>query len=131
MAPRRFSLEEAEALLPHLAPVLWQMRELKHKHDLLERKLAELGVKMKSNGRLLDRELKETREGMEAAANEIKVLVSRVGEMGCELKDIDMGLIDFRSERDGREVYLCWKLGEERIAWWHELHSGYASRQPL
>jgi hypothetical protein len=51
--------------------------------------------------------------------------------MGIEVKDIDMGLVDFRSNMDGREVYLCWKLGEEHISFWHELHTGYASRQPL
>jgi len=51
--------------------------------------------------------------------------------MECELTDIDQGLIDFRAEMDGREVYLCWKLGEERIDWWHELDAGFAGRQPL
>ena len=42
-----------------------------------------------------------------------------------------MGLADLRRERERREVYLCWKLGEERVSFWHELHTGYASRQPL
>ena len=51
--------------------------------------------------------------------------------MACELKDIEQGLIDFRTEREGREVYLCWKLGEPDIRWWHELDAGFAGRRPL
>ncbi|MGH7488523.1 MAG: DUF2203 domain-containing protein [bacterium] len=51
--------------------------------------------------------------------------------MGCELKGVDEGLIDFPSEREGQTVYLCWKLGEERIEWWHELDTGFAGRQRL
>ena len=50
---------------------------------------------------------------------------------GVELKGIDEGLVDFRSTRDGRVVYLCWRLGEETIAFWHELDVGFPGRQPL
>jgi hypothetical protein len=51
--------------------------------------------------------------------------------MGVELKDIEEGLVDFRSMRDGRIVYLCWRQGEDTIAFWHELDAGFAGRQPL
>jgi hypothetical protein len=51
--------------------------------------------------------------------------------MGCELKGIEEGLIDFPSPREGRTVYLCWKLGEDSIGSWHELDTGFAGRQPL
>jgi hypothetical protein len=51
--------------------------------------------------------------------------------MGIELKDPEQGLIDFRSIREGREVYLCWKLGEERVSHWHEIDAGFAGRQAL
>ena len=57
-----------------------------------------------------------------------------VGEpegIGCEVKDVQTGLVDFRAMRDGRAVYLCWRLGEEDIAFWHELDAGFAGRQPL
>jgi hypothetical protein len=47
------------------------------------------------------------------------------------VRDIDRGLIDFPAIRDGQEVYLCWELGEDRVAWWHELDAGYGGRQPL
>jgi hypothetical protein len=65
------------------------------------------------------------------AAAEVNSLIERVQEMACELKDIEQGLIDFRTEREGREVYLCWKLGEPDIRWWHELDAGFAGRRPL
>lgn len=50
--------------------------------------------------------------------------------LGVELKGFD-GLCDFPSQRDGREVYLCWRLGEPEVHYWHELHTGFAGRQPL
>jgi len=65
------------------------------------------------------------------AAAGLNHLIERVQEMDCELKDIDQGLVDFRAEREGREVYLCWKLGEPDIRWWHELDAGFAGRRPL
>ncbi len=54
-----------------------------------------------------------------------------VAESGAIVKDLDMGLLDFPHLRDGREVYLCWRLGEERISWWHEVDAGLSGRQPL
>jgi hypothetical protein len=54
-----------------------------------------------------------------------------IGATGVQLKDPEIGLCDFRSERDGRPVLLCWKLGEPAVAHWHELAAGFAGRQPL
>jgi hypothetical protein len=51
--------------------------------------------------------------------------------LGVQLKDFDSGLCDFPHLRDGRVVLLCWKQGEDRIAWWHEVEAGFAGRQPL
>ena len=67
-------------------------------------------------------------------AQHVQILREAARELrgfGCELKDPDKGLIDFPSLRDGQEIYLCWYLGEERIAFWHYLHTGFAGRQPL
>ena len=50
---------------------------------------------------------------------------------GAQVKDVDTGLLDFLSERDGMEIELCWQLGEERIEYWHGLEDGFAGRQPL
>jgi hypothetical protein len=69
--------------------------------------------------------------GLQKTAEQINGLVERINDMGCELKDADMGLLDFRTLMDGREVYLCWKLGEEHVAYWHDMETGFAGRQPL
>jgi hypothetical protein len=57
--------------------------------------------------------------------------VNKIQETGCVVKDLDTGLIDFPSLLDGQEVYLCWKVGEDRIEYWHGLHEGFAGRKPL
>ena len=131
MPQRRFSLEEAQALLPRLSTIMAEVQSLKRQHDVFQEKAAELGAKMKGNGHLPDPGLQQARAGLERTATEINERIQQVHELGCEVKDLDTGLLDFRSEREGREVYLCWQLGEERIAWWHELNTGFASRQPL
>ena len=70
-------------------------------------------------------------DGRRTLVEEINQRLAKLNEWGIELKGLDEGLIDFPSERDGRTVYLCWKLGEDRIEWWHELDTGFAGRQPL
>lgn len=118
-------------MLPRLTELLAEMRSLKEEYDRFRGRVGELDQKMRGNGHMVEGELKEAQAGLERTAGDLNKLVEQVNEMGCELKDIDQGLIDFRSELDGREVYLCWKLPEQRIDWWHELDTGFAGRQPL
>ena len=68
---------------------------------------------------------------LDACMNKLEDFVDELSEIGCELKDYQTGLIDFVGRHDGRDVYLCWKLGEERITHWHELDSGFAGRQSI
>ncbi len=131
MRPRRFTPEEVNALLPRLSDILLQMQESKVKHDQLRERAAEYAQRMSSNGHVVEKELNETRQELEQATAELNGLMERVQEMGCEVKDIDQGLIDFRAEHEGREVYMCWKLGEPDVRWWHELETGFAGRRPL
>lgn len=56
-------------------------------------------------------------------------LAAKIRAYGCVLKDLNAGLVDFLAKRDGREVYLCWRYGEEEIEYYHELHTGFAGRQ--
>ncbi len=131
MASRRFTLDEANSLLPRLSQLLPQIQESKSKHDHLHRKASEYAHLTSSNGHIVEKELNETRQELAQATTEMNRLIERVQEMDCELKDIEQGLVDFRTEREGREVYLCWKLGEPDIRWWHELDAGFAGRRPL
>ncbi len=58
-------------------------------------------------------------------------LVHKIQDTGAQIKDINIGLLDFSAQKDGREVYLCWQYGEGDIAYWHEIEEGYAGRQPI
>ena len=131
MRPQLFTLEEANALLPRLRDLLFQIQESKANHDRLEEQAEEYAQHVTSNGHVVEKKLNETRQELVKAAAEVNSLIERVNELGCEVKDIDEGLVDFRTERDGRDVYLCWKLGEADIRWWHELETGFAGRRPL
>jgi hypothetical protein len=131
MPARQFTLEEAQDMLPRLAPLLWEMREKKREHDTLVDELNAAQIAMRGNGHGMESAVADMQRRIGEAAAVINEIIERVHEMGVELKDVDMGLIDFRHIRDGREVYLCWKLGEENIEWWHPLDTGFAGRQPL
>ena len=58
-------------------------------------------------------------------------LMRKIEEVGCEIKGIREGLIDFPSIRNGREIYLCWRMPEKEILFWHDLHAGFAGRKPI
>jgi hypothetical protein len=131
VAPRHFTREEAEGLIPRLAELVLQLQERKHEYDRHETKVAALTAKMRGNGHMLEAGLRVAQAGLAHAAAQVNRLVEQVHEIGCELKGIEEGLIDFHTEMDDREVYLCWKLGEDAIAWWHELDTGFGGRQPL
>jgi hypothetical protein len=61
----------------------------------------------------------------------LDALVHKIQDAGAQIKDINIGLLDFSALRDGREVCLCWQYGEGEIAFWHEVDDGYAGRQPI
>ena len=72
-----------------------------------------------------------TEERMHEVRDRLAGLLTELHELGVELKDPFQGLLDFRAERDGREVFLCWRLGEASVAHWHDLEAGFAGRQPI
>lgn len=126
---RLFTVEEANALLPSLIPVLERLRRQKRDLDDLGRELAKLTPAMRGNG--YGAAAVELERRFRALADEITTGVRSVLAQGIEVKDLDEGLIDFPAVRGDRVVYLCWRLGEGTIAWWHELDGGFAGRQPL
>ena len=131
MAPRRFTLDEAESLLPRLTTLMLDVRERKQEHDRFQERVWQFERKMGSDGHLVEAQLNEARQEMEKAAAQVNSLIEKVEALGCEVKDIDQGLVDFRTEMEGREVYLCWKLGEPNIGWWHDMETGFAGRRAL
>lgn len=130
--PRLFTLAEAEALLPAVRDELLAMQDCKRRIDDLRGDLQHASHSATGNGHVKDEDaLAAKRRQAEAHVDEINERLARINGWGIELKGIDEGLIDFPSEREGRVVYLCWRLGEDRIAWWHDLDAGFAGRQPL
>jgi hypothetical protein len=127
-----FTRSEAEALLPQVVDELRAMQECKRGIDALRVDLTDAVESATGNGHLRDAQgLAEKRRRAEALVGEMNERLGRINTWGVEVKDVDSGLIDFPSEREGRIVYLCWRIGEERIGWWHELDTGFAGREPL
>lgn len=132
MPPKLFTLVEAEDLLPRVIPILEKIRDARQAMASGEGELDALLRPTRSNGHgVHGAKVEEARATTMRAMAELRAGAAELDALGIELKDPDTGLIDFRSLRDGHVVYLCWRLGEEGIAWWHELDAGFAGRQPL
>ena len=126
---RLFTREEAELLLPLLTDLLTRLRDSLSELEQARARVEAIPLAARGNGRAAEVEAVERRVAdLMAAANEA---LARINDLGVEVKDMATGLVDFRSLRDGRVVYLCWRLGEPTIAYWHELDAGFAGRQPL
>jgi hypothetical protein len=128
---RYFTREEAESLLPSIIPVLEQIRDQRRELAQAESERGEQQLQSKSNGHHLNERVFGTQATIEQLIENLQELAHQLETFGCVLKDPDMGLIDFLNLRNGQVVYLCWRLGEQRIQYWHTLDSGFAGRQPL
>lgn len=126
-----FTREEAETLLPQITVVLHQIQEYRQAMQQSEEELGDLHVQAMGNGHHLHGRIAKIQKELAQHLETLQTLIVKLNEFGCVLKDPDMGLIDFLSLRDGREIYLCWLLGEDRINYWHYLDAGFAGRQPL
>lgn len=126
---RQFTVAEANALLPAVIPLLEELRDLAIRLTEIRDELAKVSPASRLNGQATQALRLET-EAM-AAAPQAEELLRRLYGMGVEVKDPLTRLIDFRSLRAGQEVYLCWRLGEGGIAWWHTLDGGVQGRRPL
>jgi hypothetical protein len=125
-----YTLQEANAALPLLRVILRDVTALAEKlRDRYER-LARL-QKLDGLDQAHAQEVQQLAEEFERDQQQMSEFEQELDRLGIELKDYDTGLIDFRHLRDGREVYLCWKLGEASVSHWHELDAGFKGRQSL
>jgi len=121
---RHYTVDEANALLPSVKPLLRRLRDAKdlltdsEAHELLSEASPENG------GGQPGRQVGE-------AFLEVRRLLGTLQEAGIVVRDIDRGLIDFPAIRDAEEVYLCWELGEDAVTYWHDTESGYRGRRHL
>jgi hypothetical protein len=133
MANKHFDRHEAEDLLPTLTSWLKQARGEKQKIDAYKEELRQAASRIMVLGGTFPPfgDLLRKKSEYEAAAARLSVIVDQVQDTGCLVKDLDEGLVDFPSLLEGEEIYLCWKLGEERIEFWHGIEEGFAGRKPL
>lgn len=129
--PDYFTRAEAESLLPRITPVLREIQRQRREQLAHDEAVAADRAKVLGNGHMPADHLRQHQRESAAAERRIARLARALTELGILIKDPDTGLVDFPALRDGREVYLCWQLGETRIAWWHETETGFAGRVPL
>jgi hypothetical protein len=121
---RHFTRAEANAVLPQLTEMLDRLRAAKDELTDVEAHEA-LADAAPSNGG------GEQGRQVGIAFLEVRRLLETIERSGIVLRDIDRGLVDFPALVDGREVYLCWELGEDDVGYWHDMDAGYGGREPL
>lgn len=125
MIPRYFTVQEANELLPTIEPLLAELLDRRARVVRSRDKIEAMVEDLHSNvGGPVASEM--AREFMI-----IEQLAEKIQSHGCFVKDMNAGLVDFLAKIDGRDVYLCWRYGEPRVAHYHELHTGYNGRQPV
>jgi hypothetical protein len=129
---RYFTVDEANEALVEVRPLTEEL--VAHRRalvDLQERQSA-LTTRIAGNGGNVEpSELQDVQERLDEEVAGIARCVARIHELGALVKDLDDGLVDFPAQREGEEVLLCWRLGEDEIAFWHGLDEGFSGRKPL
>ena len=129
MATQYFTLEEANNTLPLVRRIVQDIvDDYAEWKDSLVRYEMIAARDRPENGE--SREAEQLRAEVDGVALRINGYIEELKQIGCVLKGFDDGLIDFYGKRDGRDIFLCWKLGEDRVSHWHEVDDGFAGRQP-
>jgi len=129
---RRYTVEEARALLPRVIPLVERLRDA-----FVELRALQASFQAESRGASGDGSLVADpwaaggENRLDFLNRTLRTTAAQLDALGIEVKDPERGLVDFYSERDGEVVYLCFLLGEPDIAFWHSLAGGFAGRRPL
>lgn len=123
--PKYFTLQEANQILKSIRPWMDEIQEIRGK--ILEHQPEIWSVMEKSAGNGGN----PTLSRMVSSFDRLDELIHAIQDSGALIKDINTGLLDFSALKDGQEVYLCWKYGEDDIQFWHEVEAGFAGRQPI
>jgi hypothetical protein len=131
--PRYFTLQQAEKLLPEVESAI---RDAIHQKSVYQQAEEEWQgfvsrVTMLGGVRVDHSEVMDIKRRRESSAQRLKDGVDKIQDYGCVVKDLDIGLIDFPTLFRGEEVYLCWKLGESGIEFWHGVHDGFRGRKAI
>ena len=122
---RYFTVEEANRCIPELVDEISLLRAIRAKLAAIHAEITPLLEVVFTNGgsQHTPEVLNTTRRFQE--------ILDRIEARGCHLKGLDPGLVDFPHLRNGKEVYLCWRMGEKNIRYWHDIEAGFEGRQPL
>jgi hypothetical protein len=123
--PQFFTVEEANALLPRIRVLLERMFSLRKQALALRPDVWPVLEKAVGNGGS-----KKAGELL-GIFQQFETIFKELKSLGCELKGLEQGLVDFPTIREGHPVYLCWQYNEPEIAFWHDTNAGFAGRQPL
>jgi hypothetical protein len=131
--PKRFTLAEAQSLIPEVDRLLREAITRKTEYDDADRVMQRFTERVIiMGGVLVDRaKALEVRNRRESAVGHLRESIEHLQELGCVVKDLDVGLVDFPTMFRGEEVYLCWKLGESAIEFWHSMDEGFRGRKAI
>jgi hypothetical protein len=129
---RTFTPDEANAALPVVRPLVEQLVEAKRRLDEAQVRAEAVAARITGNGGgLPPAALAQVHNEIGRCATELARALDEVQATGAIVKDVDSGLVDFPSVRDGENVLLCWRLGEDEVAFWHGYDDGFAGRRPI
>jgi hypothetical protein len=133
MADRSFTLEEAQSLLPVLESLLRTAIDGKKLIEAVDAELQDLAHRVFLSGGLLVNIIQVARRKAERekTIQRVKDTLAEIDATGVQVKDLDIGLLDFPCQVEGRTVLLCWKLGEKGITHWHDTSEGFSGRKPI
>lgn len=134
MGKRYFTVAEANQLLPELEACFGRVLRLRSQLRTAVRSLEAAGAPLTEDSLAQSGGSPEVQRARAHARGLLEALAEELAAVrghGVEVKDLEQGLCDFVSRREGRDVYLCWRLGEKEITHWHELSAGFAGRKPL
>jgi hypothetical protein len=129
---RHFTTEEANEALDEVRPLTEEL--VGHRRALVElqERQATITARIAGNGGNVEpHELEDVQERLDEEVAGIARCVARIHEVGALVKDLDAGLVDFPAMREGEEILLCWRLGEDEVGFWHGLDEGFSGRKPL
>ncbi|HET6846866.1 MAG TPA: DUF2203 domain-containing protein [Anaerolineales bacterium] len=120
-----FSVQDANEAITVIRPILAEIQEIRTRILASRPELWDAMQRAAGNGG--SAELTQMTSDFE----HLDSLVHRILDTGAEIKDLASGLLDFRAQRNGSEVYLCWKMDENEVLFWHDLNAGFGGRQPI
>ena len=127
LSKKYFTIEETERLLPQIERILRKAIRLNKALDLL----SSIEIEVYDDDYNNLRRVTKLNKQFHKLSHEFYEDIEKLEDLGCVIKDLEIGIIDFYSRFEGRDIFLCWKLGEKTIKFWHEVESGYEGRKPI